>query len=184
MDPDHCGDQTRLRSIQPLRAGFRTAGASGRETHWTRPAGGLQAVQLEYSWSSVSRRNLDICLPFLTFKRWHFGNHFYLAVFSRIYVCCNFWRCNFKTNLKKNSDKFLQGTNFSKSTLAEETEIIYVVKHLILLFLTHQAENKHMWENLPLLYTLNISGWVAVVKESLFQVLLFDHIIILVAGLP
>jgi len=41
-----------------------------------------------------------------------------------------------------------------------------------------------MRKNLPLLYTLNKSGCVAVVKESLFHVLLFNHIIVLVAALP
>ena len=83
-----------------------------------------------------------------------------------------------------NSVKYLQGTNVPKLTVVEEKEINNLCRETIQLFLSHQAENKHMWGNLPLLYTINIGDWVAVVKESPFQVLLFNHIIILVAAVP
>jgi hypothetical protein len=43
------------------------------------------------------------------------------------------------------------------------------VQHRIELYLKHnQAEYEVKWVNLTVLYTLNVSGWVAVLKETLY----------------
>jgi len=60
-DSKRCGDQSGLRPSQPLRAGFSTAYAGGRETHW--------AKQHEWRPDSVSRKTSYISLLFLTFQK-------------------------------------------------------------------------------------------------------------------
>jgi hypothetical protein len=64
-DSEHC-DQSWLRPIQPLRAGFSTASARGEETHWAKCVYG-QSVQPECSTDGVPRTSY-ICLPFPAFQ--------------------------------------------------------------------------------------------------------------------
>jgi ABC-type enterochelin transport system substrate-binding protein len=71
--------------------------------------------------------------------------------------------------MNKNCLKYLQDIKYLQVGLAEKTEIQNLCRakpDLIINY--HRAENKYMWENLTLLYTLTKSGWVAVLKESLY----------------
>ena len=64
----------------------------------------------------------------------------------------------------------LQGIGFAQLTLAERLRLrIYIVQHLSYLFVNHhQAEYKLMWENVAVLHTLNVSAWMAVLRETLY----------------
>jgi len=64
--------------------------------------------------------------------------------------------------------KYSQHINFSQLTPAEKTEIKNLCRAPPYLFFSnHQAAYKLISENLTPLYTLNVSGWVAVLKETL-----------------
>ena len=83
---------------------------------------------------------------------------------------------NLRINIKNKYRKCLQGINFSQLTLinfsqltlTKKTEIKNLGRATIDLFLIHrQEEHKFLWESLTLLYMLNVSCWVAVLKETL-----------------
>ena len=71
--------------------------------------------------------------------------------------------------MNKNSVKYLQGINFSQLILTSKTEIKNL-GHATHELVTSQSSlsRKHMWENCTLLYTLNMSGWVAGLIETLY----------------
>ena len=72
---------------------------------------------------------------------------------------------NLRINIKNKYRKCLQGINFSQLTLTKKTEIKNLGRATIDLFLIHrQEEHKFLWESLTLLYMLNVSCWVAVLK--------------------
>jgi hypothetical protein len=87
-----------------------------------------------------------ISLPFVTFQVLEFLQPFLHKCFqSHVCECFNFSSCNFKRNMNKNGVKYLQNINFSQLTLAGNIEIKNSgLEHLILLFLSHQAEYKLM----------------------------------------
>jgi hypothetical protein len=70
-------------------------------------------------------------------------------------------------NMNKNSTKYLDGINFSQLCLAEKTKIKNLGCATPDLVISHETEYKLRWENLTLLCMLNISGWVAVLKETI-----------------
>ena len=70
--------------------------------------------------------------------------------------------------MNKNSIKYSQGVNFSQLNLFEMTEINNSDCAIPQFVISRQAEYKLVWENLTLLYTLNTSGWVAALKETLY----------------
>jgi hypothetical protein len=83
--------------------------------------------------------------------------------------------------MNKNRVKYLQGNNFMQLTLAEKGQVKNLPPATPNLVISHSSSSRiqTMWETLTLLYALNISGWVAVLKDTLYYALLINHSTIL-----
>jgi hypothetical protein len=70
--------------------------------------------------------------------------------------------------MNRNSVKYLQGINFSQLAPVEDTGITNLGRATpdLVTSQVSLAEYKLTWENLTILYMLNIKGWVAAVERN------------------
>jgi len=82
---------------------------------------------------------------------------------------CRLASCNFLDKNEQEQCDIFTGPQFYAFSSSQEDRLrILSCKTWISYFCHQRAEYKRTWEKLTLLYMLNVSGWVAVLKEILY----------------